>query len=69
MKFLMQISFSNVFISDAPFCFLFLSFKQISNVIVKELGNNPKVSVWDGQGKYLFRYRLLYHILLKIFKR
>jgi len=68
MKFLMQISLSNVFISDT-FCFFFWSFKQVSNIIVKELGNNPKVYVWDGQGKYVFRFRLLNQILLKKFKR
>jgi len=26
--------------------------QQVSYVITKELGNNPKVYIWDGQGKY-----------------
>lgn len=63
-SFLCRYRWANVFVSDT-FCFLFLSFKQVSNIIVKELGNNPKVYVWDGQGKYLLRFRLLTQILLK----
>ena len=31
-------------------------------LIVKELGNNPKVYIWDGQGKYLSRFILDYLI-------
>lgn len=26
--------------------------QQVSYIIAKELGNNPKVNIWDGLGKY-----------------
>lgn len=42
------------------------SFKQVANIITKELGNDPKVYIWDGQGKNLFRFQvdhLLEHLI------
>lgn len=29
-----------------------LTFVQVSNVIVKELKDNPKVYIWDGAGNF-----------------
>lgn len=35
--------------------YLGLYFKQVSMFILKELGSHPKVFIWDGEGKSLWR--------------
>ena len=68
IKFLKQIiSSSNTFISYSLFLSSMWSFKQVAKIIVKELGNNPKVYIWDGQGKDLIRFQVDYLFRYLIF--
>lgn len=56
LKFLKILLLSYTISSRSLFSPSVWSFKQVSSIIEKELGNNPKVYIWDGQGKYIFSF-------------